>query len=85
MLPEEIRDICQDGSELSMVSQHRVIVSTCVSAGAMLTLGLGTKHFTHVYIDEVCLLINYFSLEYHMVIAAYRSGVGFVVINSSRL
>lgn len=52
-LPEEIRYLCQDGTDLQSLSQHRIIISTCVSSGMFFSLGLHTKHFTHVFIDEV--------------------------------
>ena len=30
----------------------RIIVSTCVTAGVLYSLGLPVDHFTHVFIDE---------------------------------
>ncbi|XP_067933696.1 RNA helicase Mov10l1-like isoform X2 [Watersipora subatra] len=51
-LPDEIRSLCRDGTDLQLVSEHRVIISTCSSAGMFLSLGLSTTHFSHVFIDE---------------------------------
>jgi len=52
-LPEEIKAYCKDGQDLALVAEHRVIVSTCSSAGMLYGLGLSTRHFTHVFVDEV--------------------------------
>ncbi|KAF6020898.1 MOV10L1 [Bugula neritina] len=51
-LPEEIKAYCKDGQDLALVAEHRVIVSTCSSAGMLYGLGLSTRHFTHVFVDE---------------------------------
>lgn len=49
---ESIRDYCVDGEYLDNVAQHRLIISTCATAGQFFSLNLTPGHFTHVFIDE---------------------------------
>lgn len=52
-VPPLIAAYCKTGDDLELVSRHRILVSTCSSAGMMFALGLKLGHFTHVFIDEV--------------------------------
>lgn len=37
---------------LEDLKTRRVIVTTCISAGAVVGLGMGKNYFTHIFIDE---------------------------------
>ncbi|CAL8071330.1 unnamed protein product [Orchesella dallaii] len=47
-----IASFCTDGEDLAFVAQHRLIISTCMTAGQLFSLDLSEGHFTHVFIDE---------------------------------
>ncbi|XP_070557357.1 uncharacterized protein [Ptychodera flava] len=47
-----IKPYCSDGNNLELVAHHRIVVSTCASAGMLYQLGLKSGHFTHVFVDE---------------------------------
>lgn len=51
-LPETIYPFCVDGEDLHNVAMHRLIVSTCITAGQFFSLDLSIGHLTHVFIDE---------------------------------
>ncbi|GIY36536.1 RNA helicase Mov10l1 [Caerostris extrusa] len=51
-IPEFIRPYCQDKDSLDHVSQYRIIISTCSTAGSLYSIGLCNDFFTHVFIDE---------------------------------
>ncbi|XP_060593732.1 RNA helicase Mov10l1-like isoform X2 [Ruditapes philippinarum] len=51
-LPDSIRPYCSVGDDLDLASRYRILVSTCVTAGTLYTLGIKSGHFTHVFIDE---------------------------------
>ena len=35
-----------------ILCRSRIVISTCVTAGMLNTLGLSVGHFTHVFVDE---------------------------------
>uniref|UniRef100_A0A8C7IM48 RNA helicase n=1 Tax=Oncorhynchus kisutch TaxID=8019 RepID=A0A8C7IM48_ONCKI len=43
----------QAGEDIRHASFHRIVVSTCSSAGMFYQIGLRVGHFTHVFLDEV--------------------------------
>ncbi|XP_061085697.1 RNA helicase Mov10l1 isoform X2 [Conger conger] len=49
---EVLRQYCRAGEDLRHASFHRIVVSTCSSAGMFYQIGLRVGHFTHVFIDE---------------------------------
>ncbi|ODM95453.1 putative helicase Mov10l1 [Orchesella cincta] len=49
---ETIAPFATDGEELANVAMHRLIISTCITAGQFFSLDLSIGHFTHVFIDE---------------------------------
>ena len=55
-VPEVIQPYCflpeEEGGQLDSVARHRVVVTTCSTAGTLYRLGLRAGHFTHVFIDE---------------------------------
>ncbi|XP_022239290.1 RNA helicase Mov10l1-like isoform X1 [Limulus polyphemus] len=51
-IPEEIRIYCKNSNDLDLLSHHRIVISTCTTAGNFYSLGLTTSHFTHVFVDE---------------------------------
>lgn len=51
-IPEFIKPYCQDKDSLDFVTQYRIIISTCSTAGSLYTIGLCNDFFTHVFIDE---------------------------------
>ncbi|XP_037110092.1 RNA helicase Mov10l1 isoform X3 [Syngnathus acus] len=51
-IPEVLRQYSKAGEDLSHASFHRIVVSTCSSAGLFFNLGLQVGHFTHVFLDE---------------------------------
>ncbi|KAL4226058.1 hypothetical protein ACF0H5_014046 [Mactra antiquata] len=52
VVPESIVEYCTAGDNTDLASRYRIIISTCVSAGIIYTLGIKPGHFTHVFIDE---------------------------------
>ncbi|XP_065129006.1 RNA helicase Mov10l1 [Paramisgurnus dabryanus] len=51
-MPEELRQYARAGEDIRHASFHRIVVSTCSSAGMMYQIGLRDGHFTHVFLDE---------------------------------
>ncbi|XP_054717092.1 RNA helicase Mov10l1-like [Uloborus diversus] len=51
-IPEFIKPYCQDKDSLDFVTQYRIVISTCSTAGSLYTIGLCNDFFTHVFIDE---------------------------------
>nr|XP_061812498.1 RNA helicase Mov10l1-like [Nerophis lumbriciformis] len=51
-IPDVLRPYSKAGEDLSFASFHRIVVSTCSSAGLFYNLGLRVGHFTHVFLDE---------------------------------
>ncbi|XP_061891869.1 RNA helicase Mov10l1 isoform X2 [Entelurus aequoreus] len=51
-IPEMLRQYSRAGEDISQASLHRIVVSTCSSAGMFFNLGLQVGHFTHVFLDE---------------------------------
>ncbi|KAJ8245605.1 hypothetical protein GJAV_G00272540 [Gymnothorax javanicus] len=51
-IQEVLRQYCRAGEDLRHASFHRIVVSTCSSAGMFYQIGLRVGHFTHVFIDE---------------------------------
>ncbi|XP_015917571.2 RNA helicase Mov10l1-like [Parasteatoda tepidariorum] len=51
-IPDFIKPFCQDKDSLDHLTQYRIIISTCSTAGALYTIGLCNDFFTHVFIDE---------------------------------
>ncbi|TRY75130.1 hypothetical protein TCAL_00662 [Tigriopus californicus] len=54
-IPDKIKALCfksQDTTVLSRVIRHRIVISTCSSAGGLYKLGIRGGHFTHCFIDE---------------------------------
>lgn len=52
-LPDNILPYCTAGDNPDLASRYRIIISTCVSAGVLYSLGIKAGHFTHVFVDEV--------------------------------
>uniref|UniRef100_A0A8C8G5Y0 RNA helicase n=1 Tax=Oncorhynchus tshawytscha TaxID=74940 RepID=A0A8C8G5Y0_ONCTS len=52
-IPEVLRQYSQAGEDIRHASFHRIVVSTCSSAGMFYQIGLRVGHFTHVFLDEV--------------------------------
>ena len=54
-IPDAVRPYCfsnSDAEVLLKVVRHRIVVSTCDTAGGIYNLGLKQGHFTHCVIDE---------------------------------
>nr|XP_057932480.1 RNA helicase Mov10l1 isoform X2 [Doryrhamphus excisus] len=51
-IPEVLRQYSRAGEDISHACFHRIVVSTCSSAGMFFNLGLQVGHFTHVFLDE---------------------------------
>ncbi|CAG8489963.1 9473_t:CDS:2 [Acaulospora morrowiae] len=47
---DNLREYCK-GLDLKSFENHKIIVSTCITAGAIHALG-GRKNYTHIFIDE---------------------------------
>jgi len=55
--PEDIREFCYTNSSgvfdiPQNVFKYRIVITTCVTAGLLYSVGLGENHFTHIFIDE---------------------------------
>ena len=50
--PPSVQPYSMDTDSLVVASRSRIIVSTCVTAGILHSLGLGVGHFSHVFVDE---------------------------------
>ncbi|KAM7414935.1 hypothetical protein PAMA_019653 [Pampus argenteus] len=51
-IPEVLRPYSRAGEDIRHASFHRIVVSTCSSAGMFYNIGLQVGHFTHVFLDE---------------------------------
>ncbi|KAM3610001.1 uncharacterized protein V6R79_023715 [Siganus canaliculatus] len=51
-VPEVLRQYAKAGEDIRHASFHRIVVSTCSSAGMFHNIGLQVGHFTHVFLDE---------------------------------
>ncbi|KAJ7997868.1 hypothetical protein DPEC_G00216620 [Dallia pectoralis] len=51
-ITEVLRQYSRAGEDIKQASFHRVVVSTCSSAGMFYQIGLRVGHFTHVFLDE---------------------------------
>ncbi|KAL0968038.1 hypothetical protein UPYG_G00261490 [Umbra pygmaea] len=51
-ITEVIRQYSRAGEDIRQASFHRIVVSTCSSAGMFYQIGLRVGHFTHVFLDE---------------------------------
>ncbi|XP_077452584.1 RNA helicase Mov10l1 isoform X2 [Stigmatopora argus] len=51
-IPDSLRTYSKAGEDLCRACFHRVVVSTCSSAGMFYNLGIQVGHFTHVFLDE---------------------------------
>ncbi|GAA6223939.1 RNA helicase Mov10l1 isoform X1 [Lates japonicus] len=51
-IPEVLRQYSRAGEDIRHASFHRIVVSTCSSAGMFHNIGLPVGHFTHVFLDE---------------------------------
>ncbi|XP_068595015.1 RNA helicase Mov10l1 [Brachionichthys hirsutus] len=51
-IPEVLRQYSKSGEDVHQASFHRIVVSTCSSAGMFHNIGLPLGHFTHVFLDE---------------------------------
>uniref|UniRef100_A0A665X860 RNA helicase n=1 Tax=Echeneis naucrates TaxID=173247 RepID=A0A665X860_ECHNA len=51
-VPEVLRSYSRAGEDIRHASFHRIVVSTCSSAGMFHNIGLQVGHFTHVFLDE---------------------------------
>ncbi|TKS73686.1 RNA helicase [Collichthys lucidus] len=51
-IPEVLRQYSKAGEDIRHASFHRIVVSTCSSAGMFHNIGLQVGHFTHLFLDE---------------------------------
>ncbi|XP_042352397.1 RNA helicase Mov10l1 isoform X2 [Plectropomus leopardus] len=51
-IPEVLRLYSKAGEDIRHASYHRIVVSTCSSAGMFHNIGIQVGHFTHVFLDE---------------------------------
>ncbi|KAK7891638.1 hypothetical protein WMY93_023601 [Mugilogobius chulae] len=51
-IPDVLRSYSKAGEDIRHASFHRIVVSTCSSAGMFHNVGLQVGHFTHVFLDE---------------------------------
>ncbi|XP_076155559.1 RNA helicase Mov10l1-like [Alosa pseudoharengus] len=51
-IPEVLQQYSRAGEDIRHASFHRIVVSTCSSAGMFYQIGLRVGHFTHVFLDE---------------------------------
>ncbi|XP_070828887.1 RNA helicase Mov10l1 [Chaetodon trifascialis] len=51
-IPEVLRLYSRAGEDIRQASFHRIVVSTCSSAGMFHNIGIQLGHFTHVFLDE---------------------------------
>ncbi|KAM6926037.1 RNA helicase Mov10l1-like isoform 1-T1 [Lycodopsis pacificus] len=51
-IPEVLRLYSKAGEDIRHASFHRIVVSTCSSAGMFHNIGIQVGHFTHVFLDE---------------------------------
>uniref|UniRef100_A0A669E9H7 Mov10 like RISC complex RNA helicase 1 n=1 Tax=Oreochromis niloticus TaxID=8128 RepID=A0A669E9H7_ORENI len=51
-IPEVLRVYSRAGEDIRQAAFHRIVVSTCSSAGMFHNIGLPVGHFTHLFLDE---------------------------------
>lgn len=51
-IPDVLWPYSRAGEDIRTASYHRIVVSTCSSAGMFHNVGLQVGHFTHVFLDE---------------------------------
>ncbi|MGH0156260.1 UNVERIFIED_CONTAM: hypothetical protein FKN15_042012 [Acipenser sinensis] len=51
-IPEMLKPYSRAGEDVRQAAYHRVVISTCSSAGMFYQLRIRIGHFTHVFIDE---------------------------------
>ncbi|XP_028814623.1 RNA helicase Mov10l1, partial [Denticeps clupeoides] len=51
-IPEVLRQYSRAGEDIRHASYHRIVVTTCSSAGMFYQIGLRIGHFTHGFLDE---------------------------------
>ncbi|MBN3283558.1 M10L1 helicase, partial [Polyodon spathula] len=51
-IPEMLKPYSRAGEDVRQAAYHRVVISTCSSAGMFYQLRIRVGHFTHVFIDE---------------------------------
>ncbi|XP_058500594.1 RNA helicase Mov10l1 [Solea solea] len=51
-IPDVLKLYSKAGEDIRQASFHRIVVSTCSSAGMFHNIGLQVGHFTHVFLDE---------------------------------
>ena len=51
-IPEKVRLYCHPDEELIITARHKIVLTTCVTAGMFYSLSLPPDHFTQVYVDE---------------------------------
>ncbi|XP_072528268.1 RNA helicase Mov10l1 isoform X2 [Salminus brasiliensis] len=51
-IPEVLQQYSRAGEDIRHACFHRIVVSTCSSAGMFYQIGLRVGHFTHVFLDE---------------------------------
>uniref|UniRef100_A0A7N6ARA9 RNA helicase n=1 Tax=Anabas testudineus TaxID=64144 RepID=A0A7N6ARA9_ANATE len=52
VLNKVLRSYSKAGEDIRHASFHRIVISTCSSAGMFHNIGLQVGHFTHVFLDE---------------------------------
>ncbi|XP_067140176.1 RNA helicase Mov10l1-like [Centruroides vittatus] len=52
VMPDLVKPFYKSVDKLSLISSHRIIVCTSVTAGKFYSLGLRVDHFTHLFLDE---------------------------------
>ncbi|XP_043980050.1 RNA helicase Mov10l1 isoform X2 [Gambusia affinis] len=51
-IPEVLQPYSRAGEDIRHAAFHRIVVSTCSSAGMFHNIGIQEGHFTHVFLDE---------------------------------
>lgn len=51
-LPETVRPYAMNCEEIQSAVRHRILISTCTTAGKVYTMCLEIGHFTHLFMDE---------------------------------
>ena len=55
-VPADLQQYSMAVDDVDQAARFRLVISTCVTAGMLYSLGLQLGHFSHVFIDEVSLL-----------------------------
>ncbi|KAL3852404.1 hypothetical protein ACJMK2_016055 [Sinanodonta woodiana] len=51
-IPDILKPYCSTGEAMDITSHYKILVCTCVTAGALFSHGIRAGHFSHVFIDE---------------------------------